>query len=164
MISSKPTPVAAADLLLRPSTSPLLILLHVPTPQGRNPMFFQRYLRLFRKRIIENILVPYISAYLKIKIEICSRFRRALYRVFQTEWWQPFQTFFLSSVLVVAVLGNVLIAFTLLKRKLLRYPSNRYATLRTIVLCITFQYKWLNCSHFSYLVDRVHSFWCIRDV
>ena len=131
MISSKPTPVAAADLLLRPSTSPLLILLHVPTPQGRNPMFFQRYLRLFRKRIIENILVPYISAYLKIKIEICSRFRRSLYRVFPTEWWQPFQTFFLSSVLVVAVLGNVLIAFTLLRRKLLRYPSNRYATLQT---------------------------------
>ena len=78
MISSKPTPVAAADLLLRPSTSPLLILLHVPTPQGRNPMFFQRYLRLFRKRIIENILVPYISAYLKIKIEIFFKIQKSI--------------------------------------------------------------------------------------
>ena len=75
MISSKPTPVAAADLLLRPSTSPLLILLHVPTPQGRNPMFFQR---LFRKRIIENILVPYISAYLKIKIEIFFKIQKSI--------------------------------------------------------------------------------------
>ena len=35
------------------------------------------------------------------------------------------QTFYLSTVLVVAALGNILVAFTLLRRKLMRYPSNR---------------------------------------
>ena len=39
--------------------------------------------------------------------------------------WQTLETLYLSAVLVVAVLGNLLIAFTLLRRRLLRHPSNR---------------------------------------
>ena len=43
-----------------------------------------------------------------------------------SEKWQTLETLYLSTVLVVAVLGNLLIAFTLLRRRLLRHPSNRY--------------------------------------
>ena len=42
-----------------------------------------------------------------------------------SEKWQTLETLYLSAVLVVAVLGNLLIAFTLLRRRLLRHPSNR---------------------------------------
>ena len=43
-----------------------------------------------------------------------------------SEKWQTLETLYLSTVLVIAVVGNLLIAFTLLRRRLLRYPSNRY--------------------------------------
>jgi hypothetical protein len=40
------------------------------------------------------------------------------------EW--AWQTFYLSVVCLVGILGNLLVAFTLLRRKQLKYPSNRF--------------------------------------